>query len=47
MLFIGCIDFILALLRSIDVLKFLVGEPTSRALGLGNVVGPYIHTLIV
>ena len=46
-LFIGCIDFLLALLRSIDVLKFLVGEPTSRALGLGNVVGPYIHIPLI
>ena len=46
-LFIGCIDFLLALLRSIDVLKFLVGETTSRALGLGNVVGPFIHIPLV
>ena len=46
-LFIGCIDFILALLRSIDILKFLVGETTSRALGLGNVVGPYIHIPLI
>ena len=46
-LFIGCIDFLLALLRSIDVLKLLVGEPTSRALGLGNVVGPFIHIPLV
>ena len=46
-LFIGCIDFILALLRSIDVLRFLVGETTSRALGLGNVVGPYIHIPLI
>ena len=42
-LFIGCVDFTLALLRSIDVLKYLVDDPTARALGLGNVVGPYIH----
>ena len=42
-LFIGCIDFLLALLRSIDVLKYLVSDPVARALGLGNVVGPYIH----
>ena len=42
-LLIGCVDFMLALLRSVDVLKYLVGEPVSRALGLGNVVGPYIH----
>jgi len=46
-LFIGCIDFLLALLRSIDVLKLLVGETTSRALGLGNVVGPYIHVPLI
>ena len=42
-LFIGCVDFLLALLRSIDVLKYLVSDPVARALGLGNVVGPYIH----
>ena len=42
-LFIGCVDFTLALLRSIDVLKYLVDDSTARALGLGNVVGPYIH----
>ncbi len=42
-LFIGCVDFLLALLRSVDVLKSLVGDTTGRALGLGNVVGPYIH----
>ena len=46
-LFIGCVDFMLALLRSIDVLKYLVGEPVSRALGLGNVVGPYIHVPLI
>ena len=46
-LFIGCVDFLLALLRSIDVLKFIVGESTSRALGLGNVVGPYIHIPLI
>jgi len=46
-LFIGCIDFLLALLRSTDVLKFMVGESTSRALGLGNVVGPYIHIPLI
>ena len=37
----------LALLRSIDVLKYLVSEPVARALGLGNVVGPYIHVPLV
>jgi len=42
-LFIGCIDFLLALLRSIDVLKLLVGDSMARALGLGNFVGPYVH----
>ena len=42
-LLVGCIDFLLALLRTIDVLKYLVGEPTARALGLGNIVGPFIH----
>ena len=42
-LFIGCIDFLLALLRSIDVLKLLVGDNMARALGLGNFVGPYVH----
>jgi len=42
-LFIGCVDFTLALLRSVDVLKYLVDDSTARALGLGNVVGPYIH----
>ena len=42
-LFIGCVDFTLALLRSIDVLKYLVSDPIARALGLGNVVGPYVH----
>ena len=42
-LFIGCIDFLLALFRSIDILKYLVGDTTARALGLGNVVGPYLH----
>ena len=30
-------------MRSVDVLKSLVGDTTGRALGLGNVVGPYIH----
>ena len=46
-LFIGCVDFMIALLRSIDVLKYLVSEPVARALGLGNVVGPYIHVPLV
>ena len=46
-LFIGCVDFTLALLRSVDVLKHLVNEPTARALGLGNVVGPYIHMPLI
>ena len=46
-LFIGCIDFLLALLRSIDILKHLVGDTTARALGLGNVVGPYLHVPLV
>ena len=46
-LFIGCIDFLLALLRSIDILKYLVGDTTARALGLGNVVGPYLHVPLV
>ena len=46
-LFIGCIDFLLALLRSIDVLDFLVGDTISRALGLGNVVGPYLHIPLI
>ena len=42
-LFVGCVDFLLALVRSIDILKYLVGEPASRSLGLGNIVGPYMH----
>ena len=46
-LFIGCIDFLLALLRSTDVLEFLVGNTISRALGLGNVVGPYVHIPLI
>ena len=46
-LFIGCVDFTLALLRSVDVLKHLVNEPTARALGLGNFVGPYIHMPLI
>ncbi len=46
-LFIGCVDFTLALLRSVDVLKFLVSDPVARALGLGNVVGPYIHVPLI
>ncbi|MFL2800786.1 MAG: TRAP transporter small permease subunit [Paracoccaceae bacterium] len=46
-LFIGCIDFLLALLRSIDILSNLVGDTTARALGLGNVVGPYLHVPLV
>ena len=32
-----------ALVRSIDILKYLVGESASRSLGLGNIVGPYMH----
>ena len=46
-LFIGCIDFLLALLRSLDVLELLVGDTISRALGLGNVVGPYVHIPLI
>ena len=46
-LFIGCVDFTLALLRSIDVLKYLVSDPIARSLGLGNVVGPYIHVPLI
>ena len=46
-LLIGCVDFSLALLRSIDVLSFIVGDATARALGLGNVVGPYIHMPLI
>ena len=46
-LFIGCVDFTLALLRSIDVLKYLVSDPIARALGLGNIVGPYIHVPLI
>ena len=46
-LFIGCVDFTLALLRSVDVLKYLVSDPIARALGLGNVVGPYIHVPLI
>ena len=46
-LFIGCVDFTLALLRSVDVLKYLVNDPIARALGLGNVVGPYIHVPLI
>ena len=42
-LFVGCVDFLLALVRSIDILKYLVGESASRSLGLGNIVGPYMH----
>jgi len=42
-LFIGCVDFLLALLRSVDVLKYLVPDGTARALGLGNFVGPFVH----
>ena len=42
-LFIGCIDFLLALFRSTDILTYLVGDATARALGLGNFVGPYLH----
>ena len=46
-LFIGCIDFSLALLRSLDLLVYLVGENTNRALGLGNIVGPYLHVPLI
>ena len=46
-LFIGCVDFMLALLRSIDILKYFVSDSTARALGLGNVVGPYIHVPLI
>ncbi len=46
-LFIGCVDFLLALLRSIDILKYFVSDSTARALGLGNVVGPYIHMPLI
>ena len=44
---VGCVDFSLALVRSLDFLKYIVGEPTSRALGLGNIVGPYIHVPLI
>ena len=46
-LLVGCVDFSLALVRSLDFLKYIVGEPTSRALGLGNIVGPYIHVPLI
>ena len=46
-LFVGCIDFSLALLRSLDLLVYLVGESTNRALGLGNIVGPYLHVPLI
>jgi TRAP-type mannitol/chloroaromatic compound transport system permease small subunit len=46
-LLVGCVDFTLALVRSLDFLKYIVGEPMSRALGLGNVVGPYIHMPLI
>lgn len=46
-LFVGCIDFSLALLRSLDLLVYLVGENTNRALGLGNIVGPYLHVPLI
>ena len=46
-LLVGCVDFTLALVRSLDLLKYIVGEPMSRALGLGNVVGPYIHVPLI
>ena len=46
-LLIGCVDFLLALLRSIDVLVYIVDEQTARALGLGNFVGPYVHVPLI
>ena len=46
-LLVGCVDFTLALVRSLDLLEYIVGEPMSRALGLGNVVGPYIHVPLI
>ena len=46
-LFVGCIDFSLALLRSLDVLASLVGENANRALGLGNTVGPFLHVPLI
>ena len=46
-LFVGCIDFSLALLRSLDVLVYLVGEKANRALGLGNIVGPFLHIPLI
>lgn len=46
-LLIGCVDFLLALLRSIDFLSYIVGNATGRALGLGNVVGPYVHMPLI
>ena len=46
-LFVGCIDFSLALFRSLDILVYLVGENANRALGLGNIVGPLIHIPLI
>ena len=46
-LFVGCIDFSLALVRSLDILVYLVGENANRALGLGNIVGPFIHIPLI
>ena len=46
-LFVGCIDFLLALVRSLDLLVYLVGEKANRALGLGNIVGPFLHIPLI
>ena len=46
-LLIGCVDFLLALFRSVGVLEYIVGDATSRALGLGNFVGPYVHVPLI
>ena len=46
-LFVGSVDFILALVRSLGILEYIVGETTSRALGLGNIVGPYVHVPLI
>ncbi len=46
-LFVGCIDFSLALVRSLDILVYLVGESANRALGLGNIVGPFLHVPLI
>jgi len=46
-LFVGCVDFSLALLRSLDVLVGLIGENFNRALGLGNIVGPFLHVPLI